>query len=133
MEGRILDAQRSVLIVDDSEETREVLQTALQRCGLRTFAAERAAPGLELARRCQPDLVVLDLELDHSGPESLSSAFAQQLRANHTPLVMLGTLRRGQSDLLDGEFVAKPYHYGPLIRKIQKLLDTTSRSSAQSV
>ncbi len=40
-----MDSQQSVLIVDSSEETREVLQTALERRGLRILSANRARPG----------------------------------------------------------------------------------------
>jgi CheY-like chemotaxis protein len=122
MEGIALDGQPTVLIVDPSAETREVLQTALERRGLRTFAATQANRGLALARQHRPDLIVLDLEMDDSSPEALSAPFAAHARTGHTPLVMLGTARRHGPRLPDGEFVAKPYHYGPLIRKIEELL-----------
>ncbi len=117
-----MNDQRSVLIVDGSEDTREVLRTALERRGMRIFSATRAAPGLELARRHHPDLIVLDLELDGSGRENLSAGFAEHSRTDHTPLVMLGSVRRNQPRLPGGEFVAKPYHYGPLIRRIEELV-----------
>ncbi len=123
MEGVTLESQRSVLIVDPSEESREVLETALQRRGLRTYSVGRAGPGLELARRHHPDLIVLDLELDDSDADDLTTPFAEQSQADHSPLVMLGSVRRTSRELPDGEFVAKPYHYGPLIRKIEQLLD----------
>jgi DNA-binding response OmpR family regulator len=125
MEGVILDDRRSVLIVDRSEETREVLQTALQRRGMQTFATGRATDGLELARRHHPDLIVLDLELDGSSPENLSAPFAEQSRTDHTSLVLLGSVRVEGTGASQGEFVPKPYHYGPLIRRIEELLDTT--------
>jgi len=130
MEGGTLDTQRSVLIVDHSEETREVLETALKRRGVRILSADRASAGLELARRHHPDLIVLDLELDDANPESLCE-FADHSRTP-PPLVMLGSIRRGQTGLPDGEFVAKPYHYGPLIRRIEELLDTTSKPLARA-
>ena len=121
-----MDDQRSVLIVDPSEETREVLQTALERRGVRIFSANRAGPGLELAERHHPDLIVLDLELDGVGPRNhgnpSAEQFAEQSRAYNTSLVMLGTVRRDADDLPEGEFVAKPYHYGPLVRRIEELL-----------
>jgi CheY-like chemotaxis protein len=120
-----LDDQQSVLIVDPSEETREVLRTALERRGVRTYSACRAKQGLELARNLHPDLIVLDVELDfdgQSGDSSSENPFADQSRVDHTPLVMLGTVRRSTNGLPEGEFVAKPYHYGPLIRKIEELL-----------
>ena len=132
MEGVTLDGQRSVLIVDHSEETREVLQTALERRGMRIFAAGRAGAGMELARRHRPDLIVLDLELDDSSPEEISAPFAEQSLTDHSPLVLLGSERRDRPRPSHGEFVAKPYHYGPLIRRIEELLDTAPQPPARS-
>ncbi len=117
-----MDEQQSVLIVDPSEETREVLQTALERRGMRIFSAARIGSGLEMARRHHPDLIVLDLELDESSPEHLSTPFAEQADADNASFVVLGNIRRRNSCLPNAEFVAKPYHYAPLIRKIEELL-----------
>ncbi len=129
-EGIPLGDQHSVLIVDESEETREVLQTALRRRGMRTFSASRAGRGLELARRHHPDLIVLDLELAPDTEDDLSAPFAEQSRADHTRLVMLGSVCRAEQHLPKGEFVRKPYHYGPLIRRIERLLESTPRMPA---
>ncbi len=123
MEGVHLDEQRSVLIVDPSEETREVLQTALQRRGMRTLSASRVKSGIELARRHRPDLIVLDLELDDSAPEGSSASLVEEFRQERTPVILLGRACRGHGGLPSGEFVAKPYHYAPLIRRIEELLD----------
>jgi hypothetical protein len=141
-----LNGQRSVLIVDQSEETREVLQTALERRGVRTLATGRAEKGLELARRHQPDLVVLDLEMDDMPADGFCACGAgvppADSRAGETPapqfetstvpyeprLILLGSLRRQGNHLPGGEFVAKPYHYGLLIRRIEELLDNTRES-----
>ena len=89
---------------------------------MRTFSAAQAPAGLELARMHHPDLIVLDLESDNSGGEDFSSRFAEQSPGSRTPLVMLGTLRREQTAPAGGEFVAKPYHFRPLVRKIEELL-----------
>ena len=132
-----MDSQPSVLIVDHSDDTREVLQTALQRRGCRTLATGRAKAGLDLARRHRPDLIVLDLELDDSGGEDFSARFAEQSRTHGTRLVMLGSVwdqpigrcppsvGARRVALPEGELVPKPYHYGPLIRRIEELLGTT--------
>jgi DNA-binding NtrC family response regulator len=126
-----LDGQRSVLIVDPSEENREVLRTVLERRGLRTFAAGRVQPGLELARRHRPDLIVLDLEVDDPARAKRPEEVAEQFRSEDAALVLLGSLRRRKSRP-PGEFVAKPYHYGPLVRRIEALLDSTARGIARS-
>jgi CheY-like chemotaxis protein len=132
-----LDSQPSVLIVDHSDDTREVLQTALERRGCRTLTAGQAQAGLDLARRHRPDLIVLDLELDESGADDFPARFAEQSRIYGSPLVMLGSVRdqpggrcpgsvgARRTALPEGELVPKPYHYGPLIRRIEELLGTT--------
>ena len=116
----------SVLIVDRSEETREVLQTALGRHGVRTLAAGGAKAGVELARRHQPELIVLDLELDDVPdftPSADSAVVGASAESSYRPyLVLLGSLRGWRGPLPRGEFVSKPYHFGPLIRKIETLL-----------
>jgi DNA-binding response OmpR family regulator len=119
------------LIVDRSAETRDVLTTALQRRGLRTLATGRADRGLELARLHRPDLIVLDLGLDGPGPQPASLRFARQSSQDCTALLLLGSCRR-DADTLVGEFVAKPYHYGPLIRRIEETLSAAGRNLARS-
>jgi CheY-like chemotaxis protein len=135
-----LKSQPSVLIVDSSEETREVLQTALERRGVRILAARCTRQGLELARTHHPDLIVLDLEFEGAAaePRDTSAPFAVQSRADRAPLIVLGSVRRPHRApagtmpawsawSADAEFVAKPYHYGPLIRRIEELLGSGSR------
>ena len=117
-----MENRQSVLIVDSSEETREVLQTALERRGVQIFSASRARQGLKLARQHHPDVIVLDLEVKGGGADRLPARLAEQAPPDgQQRLVLLGSLRRGKA-VPSGEFVAKPYHYGPLIRKIEELL-----------
>jgi CheY-like chemotaxis protein len=115
-----LDFSRSVLVVDESEETRQVLKTVLEPRGLRVLEATAADQGLEMAHRFHPDVIVLDSELDRSAG-TLPGRFNPP-DSDPTPLVVLGTVR--QAGLPTGQFLAKPYHYAPLIRKIEELLDS---------
>ncbi len=130
-----MNGQCNVLIVDRSEETREVLQTALERRGVRTLAAGKAETGLELARRHRPDLIVLDIESWDAGippafcradilPAPDKAGKMPALQPEYEPhLVLLGSLRGWRDRLPKGEFVRKPYHYAPLIRRIEELLE----------
>jgi CheY-like chemotaxis protein len=137
-----LSSRRSVLIVDSSAETREVLQTVLERQGVRTLSADRATRGVELAQRHRPDLIVLDMELEDmpverfsdglptaemaeksaSSPDSATASFGASAPSYQPQMVLLGSLRDYRQKPAGGEFVAKPYHYAPLIRKIEELL-----------
>jgi len=121
-----LRPQRSVLIVDRSEDSQEVLRTVLERRGWRTLAARRAEEGLEMARRYQPDLIVLDLELEECPPEDVYPRFERQASASGHHLIALGTVRPRGAGHGHGQFVAKPYHYGPLVRRIEQMLEQRS-------
>lgn len=121
----------SVLVVDPLEETREVLRTSLERRGVRILAASAPEQGLAMARQHHPSLIVLDLECqrDQTGA---SDALAAESLADETPLVVLGSARRAPAALPSDRFVSKPYHYGPLIRKIEELLEQARQPASRA-
>ena len=110
------------MIVDRSLETREVLRTALERKGACIYETDRAEEGVEMTRRLHPDVIVLDMEIDSSGRRDLADGVVLAAKANCTPLVVLQGDRRRAGGLEHGELVYKPYHYGPLVRKIEEML-----------
>ncbi|HTQ38567.1 MAG TPA: hypothetical protein VMJ32_06040 [Pirellulales bacterium] len=110
----------SVLIIDGFDESREVLRTALQRRGLRVLEAAHASDGLAMARLYQPDLIVLDFETSRASV-AVAEEFAFVAEKDGGMLVILGNLQPG-ANTLGGEFIAKPYHYKPLILRIEELL-----------
>jgi CheY-like chemotaxis protein len=122
MEGTAMSAPCRVLIVDSSEETRVVLQTVLERHGVTTMASGRLNGGLTLARANQPDLIVLDIESVDAENRHLLTPLLEPSETEQPQWLFLGTFRRQEESLPNGEFVSKPYQYGALIRKIEELL-----------
>jgi DNA-binding NtrC family response regulator len=115
-----LPKKPGVLIVDRSSEAREVLRTALARLNCNIYETDRAEVAAALAKQHHPDVIVLDLE-SHGAADLLPEPFPPS--ANDPPQwILLGTIRRGTSP--SGKFVAinKPYHYQPLISKIEHML-----------
>lgn len=105
-----------VLIVDGSQDTREVLRAVLERRGLHIWETSEAAKGLELARAHHPRVIILDLET--ADGQRLRAEYDAQSATEQAHLVVLGEWSRPD----DGrQSVAKPYHYGPLIRTIEQL------------
>jgi DNA-binding response OmpR family regulator len=119
----IVFPRRSVLVVDRSQETREVLRMALAGSGTHVLEASRPDEGLRLAREHHPDVIVLDLDVAAESGEGIAADFDAESQARETALVLLGSARRTRKGFHAGQFVSKPYHYGPLIRKIEGLLD----------
>jgi CheY-like chemotaxis protein len=136
--GALLIEDASVLIVDRSTEARGVLRTALERLGVRVFETADAEDGLALARKHRPDLVLLDLDAASRSAAPAAEDFAAYADDSNATLLILGpsrlrapVQRAGQPTRFSagaprpvprGEFVAKPYHYEPLVRKIEQLL-----------
>lgn len=112
----------SVLIVDASRERREVLCLLLERRGAKTLEAARPEDAIRLARDEHPDLIVFDAESDDSGNGEPTNDLREIADGNHTPIVILGKVRQLRSPNSAEQIVAKPYHYAPLIRKINSLL-----------
>ena len=111
-----------VLIVDESAESRDVLRTLLERRGATTLEARRLEQAVGLAESFQPHLIVLDAESDRSAAGSVTSELREAAGRSGTPIVILGTARALRGPGADGQIVAKPYHYGQLLRKIESLL-----------
>ncbi len=118
-----MSIQPSVLIVDESAENREVLKLALERRGTQIFEADRLRDGLKLIRQHQPDVIVLDGEASLAEQAELSTDLGESAQTRQIPVVVLGTAPRQSASLPNEQFVAKPYHYRPLIRKIEGLLE----------
>jgi len=87
------------------------------------FEASGAQHGLQLARKHHPGVIVLDLEADGPADDGVLEGFDDESRQNNASIVLLGTVRRNGAGVPAGQFVSKPYHYGPLVRKIEKLLE----------
>ena len=129
-EGPTLNPHQRVLIVDRSEESREVLQTALSRRGMDTYATGAAGQGIRFAQEHRPDLVVIDLDVDDTTAEAFSGPLGNSHGELPASVVLLGGVRRNLERFPGGEFVPKPYHYGPLIRRIEELLEDRRRAVA---
>ena len=111
-----------VLIVDRSAESREVLRTILELRGAATLEADRPEQACQLAEQFRPDLIVLDADSDQSASLDATNQLRETAGRIDASIVILGTLRRPNGDLPAGQILAKPYHYGTLIRRIDDLL-----------
>lgn len=114
------NAAPSVLLVESSQETREVLSIILQLRGLRIIEAEEPRRGLELAREERPDVIVLDFD-QYAVDEGMQSLFAAETRRPHDGLIVMGTIPPNR-ETATNRFIAKPFHYGPLVQTIERLV-----------
>ncbi len=120
--------QARVLIVDASRESREILRTLLGRQGAEIVETTQVQSARIIAERETLDLIVCDADGDRTPANSATRELARQASRNAIPIVVLGTVHRDLRPLSHGDVVAKPYHYAPLIRKIESLLGSPGLS-----
>ena len=127
------NSRRTVLIVDESDDSRQVLRTVLERRGVQIFEADRASDGLQIARQHRPGVIVMDLEAVSTTDDGrLDERMADEVHSMQTPMVILGSVRRDNQTRPMCSFVPKPYHYGPLVRKIEALLESAEPLQAKA-
>jgi DNA-binding response OmpR family regulator len=68
---------KTVLIVDDNSDVRELVRLSLERGPYRTLQAADGPAGLALAQEARPDLVLLDVDL----PELDGFTICRRLKA----------------------------------------------------
>ena len=121
--------EKSVLIVDESEDSREALRAILSRRGVQILEAPEGRAGLAIARDQHPDVIVLDVD-EVAADSAVCGEISEQVKSDSTSLVLLGSLSRW-SGHAPREIIPKPYHYGPLIRKIEELLAESGAPGSQ--
>lgn len=118
-----------VVIVEALTDARDVLSNSLQRRGLETFCTAEAGEGLELAHRHHPDVIVFDVDATEADDEVLQHRLETQSRCEQSDLVILGRARF-LPDVPRDRVIAKPYHFAPLIHKIEQIVELRRSASA---
>ena len=116
-----------VLVIDDEQGIRSLLDTLLSRKGFNVVLADGGRKGLELFRRERPDVIVLDLNM----PEMDGVAVLQQVRSLNPdqPVIILtgaGTPEKEQRVHALGvsEFVEKEFSLHRLGDALKRVLKT---------
>lgn len=87
----------NVLVVDDHEDTVELLSFCLERAGHRVTAATTGANAIELARTTGFDAAVIDIEIPEHDGYAIARAFAAGA-AETRPLLVALSGRTGAED-----------------------------------
>lgn len=114
----------TVLVVDDEPKIRNLVRSYLEREGYQVFDTGSGNDAVAVARRVQPDLIVLDLGLPDLPGEEVIRVLR---RTSDVPVVML-TARAGEGDRVAGlqlgadDYVTKPFSPRELVARVEAVL-----------
>jgi CheY-like chemotaxis protein len=121
-------AQRTILIVDDFDDTRLLLRTWLRKKGYRVAEAENGNEAIAKAQELKPDLIIMDVEM----PELDGLSATRQIRALKDsaalPIIAVSAYGADQfreSALAAGcnEYVSTPFEPDELEKLIHSLIE----------
>jgi pilus assembly protein CpaE len=116
-----------ILLVDDEEQIRKLLESSLQRRGYEVVIASDGIEALRQIRAKMPDLIVTDVNMPNMNGFELTRRLRADHRTARVPIVMLSA-RKQADDILTGyaegadEYIAKPVEMAVLAAKIEVLI-----------
>ena len=121
------DDGRTILVVDDFDDTRLLLRTWLRKKGYRVVEAENGNEAIAKARDLKPDLIIMDVEMPELDGLSATREIRTLKNSKELPIVAVSAygadLFREQA-LAAGcnDYMSTPFEPDELEKLIQALL-----------
>ena len=105
---------RTILVVDDFDDTRLLLRTWLERRGFRVVEAENGIEAVDFANSESPDLIIMDMEMPQLDGLSATRRIRQQAKHADVPIVAVSAYGADQFRALAleagcDEYVSTPF------------------------
>src|SRR6266481_304492 len=130
---------KKILVIDDEEWLREMVQLALRQKGFGVVQAQNGAVGVELARREMPDLVLCDVNMERMDGYLTLSALRSEAPTAAIPFILMTGLAdnagmRHGMELGADDYLPKPFTTDVLYAAVEARLkkSQTVRDEAES-
>lgn len=113
-------AGEHIMLVEDDEDIRELVQLYLINAGYRVTALETGEQAMELVTKEKFDLFVLDIML----PDTSGMELCRRIRAGSEAIILFLTCKRESDDIVAGleigadDYVVKPFNPKMLVARI---------------
>ena len=126
--GRITGDNRTVLVVEDSDDIRELICMQLRRLGYRVVEAANGEEALELVARNKPGLILMDLRMPVMDGYEATRRIKALPDLGGVPVVALSAFcnaysRRKALEAGCVDVVGKPVNSGKIDTLLSKLLE----------
>ena len=115
---------RTVLVIDDEDAMRTLVQKILADKGYKTIAADNGETGLELALKHGPDLVICDVNMPNMNGFVVVEELQKDPDTSDIPVIMMtGVAQEAGAWKAVGavDYIEKPF-------SIEKLLESVDRA-----
>lgn len=114
----------SLLIVEDKQDLREFLKSALKDKFKKIYQAENGLVALEVIKQQQPDIIVSDVMMPQMNGYQLCKEIKENLNISHIPVILLTARADSESQMLGYKlgadaYLPKPFEMEMLLSVIQ--------------
>lgn len=116
-----------ILIVEDDRDIVEMVEYNLKEQGYETVSVLNGQKGIELAKKEQPDLIILDIMLPVTDGFEVCRILKNDQRTSNIPIIILSA-KSQETDKVVGlelgadDYVTKPFSPRELIARIRAIL-----------
>lgn len=120
-------SKEKILIIEDEKDIVKMLDYNLKKEGFKTLSAHNGEDGLDMARKENPDLILLDLMLPEMDGLDVCKAIKNEAKISHIPIIIL-TAKAQEADKIVGlelgadDYMTKPFSPRELIARIKAVL-----------
>ncbi len=113
----------TLLVIDDSLDSLDMLTDLLRRYGYHVLPAPNAKTGFDLAWEHQPDLILLDINLPEMTGYELCEAIKQEDPLRDIPVIFVSALDK-TFDKVRGfkvggvDYITKPFHMEEVLARV---------------
>ena len=120
-------SNRSIMVVEDYEDTRMLLKQALEMLGYNVLEASNGQEAVDIANREHPDLILMDLDLPILDGIAATQRIREHEGADHVPIVAVTAYPLAFSHVKAfakgcDEYMRKPIDISELARVVDRYL-----------
>jgi len=129
---------RSILVVDDEPQTRDLLRLMLKRDGYEVFEAEDGYDALEKVKALVPDMVLLDVMMPDIDGLTVCRRIRKDEMLSDLPVLMLSArthLEAVEKGIMAGatRYLTKPIGRKELLQHISEVFDGIPSPEVQMI
>ena len=118
---------RRILIVEDTEDNRQIVRDLMESVGYELLEAEDGAAGVRMAAEYRPDLILMDIQLPVLDGYEASRRIKADPDLRRIPIIAVTSYALSGDEAKTREagcdsYIAKPFSPRHLLAKINELL-----------
>jgi DNA-binding response OmpR family regulator len=122
-----------ILIIDDDSMIRRLFGGVIANAGFEVLYSQNGNEGREVARRMQPDLILLDIRMPDTDGYVIARRLREEPKTSHIPIIFLtnedisAEAEKAVKEMWVEDYIHKSIDLKELVKRIKKVLLDSNR------